>query len=194
MAASTTAQQQRVRQTGEDIWKNRTDKINAELFTLTYGSMVAQLVKDYEDYNEVNVQLDKMGYNMGQRLIEDFIAKSGTQKCGSFVDTAEVISKIAFRMYLGITLTVTNVSADGKEFSLLLDENPLTEFVELPDAACKELWYSNVLCGVVRGALEMVLLVVECVFVSDVLRGDEATEMRVRLVKVLDEDVPAADE
>ncbi len=33
---------------------------NAELFTLTYGSIVAQLVKDYEDYQEVNKQLEKM--------------------------------------------------------------------------------------------------------------------------------------
>lgn len=33
---------------------------NAELFTLTYGSLVVQLIKDYEDYAEVNKQLDKM--------------------------------------------------------------------------------------------------------------------------------------
>ncbi|KAI8081749.1 uncharacterized protein BX664DRAFT_268419 [Halteromyces radiatus] len=45
---------------GDDVWKNKVEKINAELFTLTYGSMVLQLVKDYEDYNEVNKQLEKM--------------------------------------------------------------------------------------------------------------------------------------
>lgn len=33
---------------------------NAELFTLTYGALVIQLIKDYEDYAEVNKQLDKM--------------------------------------------------------------------------------------------------------------------------------------
>lgn len=42
-------------------------------------------------------------------------------------------------------------------FSLTLDENPLAEFVELPDEALEGgLWFSNVLCGVLRGALEMV--------------------------------------
>jgi hypothetical protein len=38
-----------------------------------------------------------------------------------------------------------------------LDENPLAEFVELPEEVLEgELWFSNVLCGVIRGALEMV--------------------------------------
>lgn len=33
---------------------------NAELFTLTYGAFVVQLIQDYEDYAEVNRQLDIM--------------------------------------------------------------------------------------------------------------------------------------
>jgi hypothetical protein len=44
---------------------------------------------------------------------------------------------------------------EKKEFSLVLEENPLIDFVELPDD-CKGLHYCNVLCGVIRGALEMV--------------------------------------
>ena len=36
-----------------------------------------------------------MGYNIGLRLIEDFLAKSNMQqKCANFKDTAEVISKV----------------------------------------------------------------------------------------------------
>lgn len=43
------------------------------------------------------------------------------------------------------------------EFSLILDENPLADFVEMPpDARQGGLWWSNVLAGVIRGALEMV--------------------------------------
>ena len=45
----------------------------------------------------------------------------------------------------------------GASFTLTLDENPLAEFVELPEEALEGgLWFSNVLCGVIRGALEMV--------------------------------------
>lgn len=173
---------------------------NAELVTLTYGSIVAQLCKDMEgDYLEVNKQLEKMGYNIGLRLIEDFLAKTNMGKCANFRETAETISKvcfntlrrfpfflkyleagikrtcyvalsiftyswlrggkqIGFKVFLNITPAVTNWTTDGKQFSLIFEENPLADFVELPDdgRAQNELWYSNLLCGVLRGSLEMV--------------------------------------
>jgi hypothetical protein len=70
--------------------------VSAELVTLTYGTIVAQLCKDFEgNYTEVNRQLDKMGYNIGLRLIEDFLAKATTPMgCANFRETAEVISKV----------------------------------------------------------------------------------------------------
>lgn len=75
--------------------RTRIDKVNAELVVLTYGTIVAQLCKDYDsDYVEVNKQLDKMGYNIGLRLIEDFLAKSNTmRRCSNFRETAEMIAK-----------------------------------------------------------------------------------------------------
>lgn len=57
--------------------------------------MVAQLCSDFDsNYGEVNKQLDKMGYNIGMRLVEDFFAKSGAQRCANFRETAEAISKV----------------------------------------------------------------------------------------------------
>ena len=252
--------------------RGRIDKVNAELVTLTYGTIVAQLCSDLDqDYAEVNKQLDKMGYNIGMRLIEDFFAKSSAQRCANFRETAETISKVCavtvfitiasvlccnhphgpqyfaflwsaspglgtcplsrcdnatpwlhsqreatfnltevfaiskmlftkhraagthtmgmtgvrvrackhfhthqlhanmtdlrclqvgFKIFLNITPAVDNWSADGKQFSLIFEENPLADFVELPDdnKAQDELWFSNLLCGVLRGCLEMVSL------------------------------------
>lgn len=61
-------------------------------------------------------------------------------------------------MFLNITPTIVNWTNDNMQFSLIFDENPLADFVELPDdgRAQDELWYSNILCGILRGALEMV--------------------------------------
>jgi hypothetical protein len=43
----------------------------------------------------VNKQLDKMGYNIGLRLIEDYLAKSNTmRRCSNFRETAEMIAKV----------------------------------------------------------------------------------------------------
>lgn len=66
--------------------------------------------------------------------------------------------QIGFKIFLNITPTVTNWTADNRQFSLIFEENPLADFVELPDdgRAQDELWYSNILCGIIRGALEMV--------------------------------------
>ena len=164
---------------GEQVW-GRMTKVNAELFTLTYGSLIMQLIKDFEDVNKVNEQLEKMGSNIGIRLVDEFLAKSAVSNCSNFRETADVIAKVAFKMFLGIAPEVTSWNKEGTACSLIFHDNPLTDFVELPPQY-KSLYYSNILCGVIKGALEMVQLQVHCKYVKDQLQGDDVTEMRVEL-------------
>jgi hypothetical protein len=117
---------------------------------------------------------------VGVRLIDDFLAKSGVDNCSNFRETADVISKVAFKMFLGITPEVVNWNKENTAFSLVFVDNPLVDFVELPPQYM-ELSYCNLLCGIIVGALEMVQLQVGCTFVKDVLRGDDGTELRVEL-------------
>lgn len=192
-------------------------KANTELFALTYGSLITELLKDYNhDIPEINNQLDRIGYSIGVRCIDELLAKCEVNgidigSCSKLENTAEVIAKIGFRCFLGMTCDVANVSE--KAFSLFLYENPLSIFVELPenDAGStsnndefggrstttgnentgkpdwSKLKYSNVYCGVIRGALEQVNLKVTCNFVRDVLRGDDVNEIRVELKEILTE-------
>lgn len=67
-----------------------------------------------------------------------------------------ILLQVAFKMYLGVTPSVSCSSATGNEFSLILDKNPLVDFVEELPAERASLCYCNLLCGVIRGALEMV--------------------------------------
>lgn len=63
--------------------------------------------------------------------------------------------QVGFKMFLGVTASVSNWDADGTCCSIILEDNPLVDFVELPDT-CQGLYYCNILSGVIRGALEMV--------------------------------------
>ena len=71
-------------------------------------------------------------------------------------------------MFLGVTADVTKWDSETKKScSLVLRDNPLSDFVVLPEQYARELWYSNIMCGVIRGALEMVNLKVKVYFVKD---------------------------
>lgn len=129
--------------------------------------------------------LNRRGYNIGVRLIDEFLAKAQVGPCSSFTETAEVIAKVGFKMFLGVTAEVAG--ATSTEFSLQLAENPLAEFVELPEQY-SGLAYSNMLCGVLRGALEMVQMRVECTLTKDALWGDDVTEIRVVLKEMMEEE------
>lgn len=165
---------------------------NSELFTLTYGALVSQLLKDYENVEDVNKQLDRMGYNIGIRLIEDFLARTQSTRCYDFKETAEKI-QLAFRIYLGISPNISNWNASGDEFSLIFETNPMLEFVELPDN-CTNLKYCNVLTGVLRGACEMVQLDITSKFIQDQLKGDNVTELRVKFIKTIQDAIPAGED
>ena len=158
--------------------RSRTDKISTEVLTLTYGTLVSQLCTDLTlpsspsvpNYPAINTELDRMGHAIGLRLIEDFLAKTNTGQCTSFRETAEMIAKVGFKVFMNVVPSVSGWDKEGRSFVLGFEENPLADFVELPDdgRAQEELWFSNVLCGVIRGALEMV-----CPFIFPPVDGGE---------------------
>ncbi|XP_062897790.1 trafficking protein particle complex subunit 3-like [Mobula hypostoma] len=157
-------------------------ELGIELIILTYGTVVQQLCKDFENDEDINKELDKMGYNIGSRLVEDFLARTSITQCRNFHETAEVIAKVAFKMYLGVAARVTFWTLAGDDCSLFLEKNPLTDYVEIPNKhSC--LLYSNMICGILRGALKMVRLPVDVQLLQDSVKENNITEIRMRLVR-----------
>ena len=204
MKNNTQGVQQKYQKHGENIFAKST-KVSSELLTLTYGAFISKLIKEnqHRPIEEVNEKLDKMGYNICTRIIDEFFAKSPPNRglCKTFRETVEVIAKEGFKMFLGVTCEVnaiphsmlndqSNSSPElgQREFSLILRENPLADFVVLPpqyQQSGTPLWYSNLICGVIRGALDMVNMKTNCYFVKDQLNGDAQTEIRVELKEIV---------
>lgn len=140
------------------------------------------------DVDEVNRALETMGYNMGTRMVDEFFARqppSSQAPCPNFKYMTDVVSKQALKMFLNMVAETRNVDKDGRVCDFIFKENPLAEYVVIPPV-CREstkLWYSNVYCGILRGALEMINITVKATFISDQLLGDNDTIIRVELVK-----------
>ena len=168
---------------GASLW-SKTPKANAELFALTYGALVTEVVRDADgNVDEINEQLEKIGYSIGIRSVDEFLAKSNAAHCRSLRDTAQVLGKTAFKMFLGIDCDVQVHSPT--QFSLTMSENPLCLFVELPENYKETLQYTILYCGIIRGALEMLNYKVECTLVKNTLKGDDVDEIKVDLKQML---------
>lgn len=209
-------------------------QIQSELFTLTYGVLVAQILEDVEDPKVVNAKLDKIGYNIGIRLIDDVFSRNITlERCQNLQETAQALITHGFKPYLNITPKIADWSEKQDAFTLILEQNPLTDFVELnePEQFTKELEssvgagdnirtaieqlelddnqpstkglsYCQVLCGMIRGALEMVQIEVSCDILGDKLRkntgvvtsgGVNSTSIRIKFIRRMSEAVPVGD-
>ncbi|GET87506.1 trafficking protein particle complex subunit-like protein [Leishmania tarentolae] len=156
-------------------------KMSAEFLALTYGALVQQMVEELtqeDDVEHVNQQLYHMGHRIGARLIEEYSVRSGAAPCRTFTQAAEGVALVGLRMFLGVSAEVTQVKDAADTFAISFQDNPLALFVELPDGPLREcLWYSNILCGVITGALSLVGLQTEARFSRDKLRGDSKNEI-----------------
>ena len=170
------------------------EKINSEVIKLTYSSLMVRLIKDYEKPEEINDQLEKMGYNIGIRLIDDFLAKSCIDPPKTFEEAISIITNNALKFYLNVGAKYELVKTDSNmidtnqqyEYRIYFSENPLNDYVELPDKF-KGLWYSNMIWGVIRGALEAINIKVECKYNKDTLKGNDLNEIRVKLIEIIEE-------
>ena len=84
---------------------------------MTYGTFVTKILKEnqHKPIDEVNTQLERMGYNIGIRIIDEFFAKSPPNRalCRSFRETLEVVAREGFKMFLGVSAQVVSLPQMG---------------------------------------------------------------------------------
>ena len=86
--------------------------------------------------------------------------------------------------YLGIIGNYNQVGEN--EFHLKFNQNPISLYVELPEYL-EGLCYSNIICGIMRGMLEITGFEVKCEFIKDKMKGDDINDIKITLVKYIEE-------
>jgi trafficking protein particle complex subunit 3 len=172
------------------LWQ-RQPKASVELFALTYGALVGELLRDLEKSDLISTELDRMGHSMGLRGMEELLATQQQQSPDlnaaiavgntSFPETAPVL-QTALKMFFGVSTDEAHSTPDS--YSLLFVDNPFTLFVELPDD-CANLEYCALLTGWCRGCLEVLQMDCACEMKQSVLRGDAVNEISVTLNQVI---------
>ena len=160
-------------------------QIKVELLTFTYGTLLVRLTKDIKDINELNTKIELIGYDIGKRLIDDLIDDypRGLDPSDQNKLMEKLICQLA-QYYLGI---IGNYSQTGEnEFHLKFTENPISLFVELPESL-EGLCYSNIICGIMRGMLEISGFEIKCEFAKDKMKGDDINDLKITLVKLIEE-------
>ena len=64
-----------------------------------------------------------------------------------------------------------------------MKDNPFADFVVLPPKYANSLWYSNIICGMLRGALGAINIKIKAYYIKDVLRGDDSNLIGVELLE-----------
>ena len=154
---------------------------------MTYGCIVRTALEDCEfDVAATNKRLEQFGFNIGSRIIDEFLAVSPGEPCKSF---KEVLEKVSTGLKIFLDVESKLVLRSDSEYALIFQENPLDCNVVLSEEH-RGLDYSNIYCGVIRGALEAVNLKVRCTFTADKLSsqlngGNSGYEIKIDLEEVI---------
>lgn len=154
--------------------------VRPELLSLTYGAIVADTIKTYSgDIPLINTKLTELGVRVGEKMADEFLAFGSNEPCANIKDLSEKVIK-GLKYYLNVGNVESVLDKKSNAFLLHFTENPLTQFVTLPEGL-SGLSYSNLIVGAIRGALKSVDVNSDCEMTRDRLKGDYNYEVRVRV-------------
>ena len=120
---------------------------------------------------------------MGGRMVDEFLANTQSPACKKFEHVADKVVE-GFTLFFGVQAKIDSKNKSDQQFVIQFKENPLSKHVVLPEKL-KKLHYSNILCGIIRGALEAVNMRVQCTFLNDALTSsDPSSKEQINEIKV----------
>lgn len=130
--------------------------------------------------------VEQVGYKLDVRLVDDFSYLQNRKKhhCTSFVEIANVVKRVALKLFFESDASVSSWSNDQKKFSMTFNKNSLAESAK-PPKDYNSFCFSTLICGVIRGALETVNMKVSCSFVKRKLCDEDCNEIWVSLHEIL---------
>lgn len=164
-----------------------TDKVNVELFSLTYGSLVRSIVKETNNIDDANAKLNKIGVSIGNRITDDFIVRSDKPRFKNFREACESIVDFALKYYLGITAQI--VEPSDTHCIIRFGDNPITRYVVIPPEY-EGLVYLMPLLSAIKTALGLLHYNVETKLVQDMLHGGATNDIEITLVEVMYDSLP----
>ncbi|KAL0231987.1 hypothetical protein PCE1_002983 [Barthelona sp. PCE] len=159
-------------------------KVSSELLTLTYGVFIQQIFKTTYRIEDVNAKLLEIGQNMGLRIVDDFLSHIVFERCSSFTETCQILVGSGFMYFFGVSGTILSWNEENSQCVFLLKHNLLNNFVEIP-AHLEGLKYNNMLCGVIKGALNAINFKVKVEEVESTVYGANDDVFSISLEELL---------
>lgn len=95
------------------VWPKNVLRLELTSFSWFFLSTFPVLCRGRMTLSTVSLSLFLRGYNIGVRLIEDFLARSSIGRCQDFRETADVIAKVIGSFQTNQSVTV-DFSQDGE--------------------------------------------------------------------------------
>lgn len=154
--------------------------ISPEFLSLTYGIIVREIIdNNYNNLNEANKELFNLGFNIGIKLSDEFISTFMIDNCKDISDIGYKLGVESFKHYLNIESKIKII--DKKEFIINFNNNPFEKNLELSEEH-DSLVYSNIICGIISGALDNINIYSNCNFEKST-SSDYFYQIRVQFYK-----------
>jgi len=155
----------------ENSRESKRTRVQKEVIALHYGTLVSEMVKVYDGNTlHINSALKNLGISGGHTMIEEVLSElMGVEEIikavQSFYNVLEVVTYYGMKLHFGITADCIAIEGRSEALYIVLHDNPLETFVNVPLSMKSSLHYSNLIVGIIQGCLEAMNIVSRCEFV-----------------------------